>query len=1441
MLTAVEIFEEYAKCLDNPIYAIETYLQTFDKTQEGFVPFKLFVRQKEIVRAYEKHRFNLVTKPRQAGISTTTQGYCAIKIGFADPNNPETIIVIANKLTLAKKFLKGIKDYVNQLPRWVWGNEYYGDKDKEKKSIFVKDSQIEVELPNGSRIIAVATSEDALRGYTPTFLIFDEAAFIDRGADLYAAAVTSLGTGGRSILISCVTKDSFVFTDDGIKQISSLIDENNIGGYNVPHYNIRGLDKYRHSNIMFNNGLQDTIKIKTQSSELEGTHTHKVWAYSYSKKCYDWFAMSELEIGDSINIQHGFELWGNNDNITLNYNFSNKEHKPKIIYDKIDTNLAYLIGLYISEGSCYKPKNKDGVIIGCDVTITCGDYIGDWITNAGFTYSAHDNLHYKISNKYFGALLESLGFDLSLKAKEKYIPERLLSMSRENIIAMLQGIMDGDGYSDAKRGRVGIRLASEKMIKQIRALFLNFGILTEYNYGIGKPSELVKVHSNYYNISATSSNAKKYYDLIGFRFNRKQIKQTALDKIKKTNSYYFIPDGKNIIRNILDENKLVRKLSNTGLKVNTIKLDSTNKTHDLNIKKFNEFIDYFINVLNLDLSKYELDKILLNNGRWEHIKSIDYSQNETYDFSLPNDNNDFWCHSIVYNGILGHQTPNGYDPLYYKTYEQAKRGENTYNIIELKWYEDPRYNKDLSWTKNDETVKEYEFKLDSYAKRIKDGWKPASSWYINMCKNMNNDKKKIAQELDVSFLGSGGNVIDDEYIDFHEKNNVTEPKYVDKTYYDGNSGLVWIWSEPIEGHEYIMACLPPNEKVLTNNGLKNIEDVVLTDKLINEYGNYVDIINKQTHSVVDEDVFEVSIDNTFRTTKFTKEHPILISKPILKRNYIKNNEYLKFNQRYWDFNFNYTKAENIEVGDWIKVPNIYNKEIKNVLDDKWVIAQNFRLDFSIESPLKDKDFWWFIGMWLGDGWLSKLNDSYSITICFDSKDEYYLNKTNEIITRLFGRSASFIDKGQNTFALVFNSKFLYHFILENFGQYSYGKKINEWVKFIPKEFKIELIKGYLASDGCWLKHKKGDKINSKVSFVSINLELLESIQDIIFSLGVISSLNKLRVGGESYIRDKIINQKDTYQLSLCNNDSVELINLLNNDNLDPKLNKFILSEFNIINKRSISSCHFNDNKDFIYFRVKHIDKTKYSGNVYNFECDTHTFMCHHITTHNCDVARGDGADYSCFQIIDFTTMEQVVEFQGKIPPDSFAEMLNIYGLKYDAFLIVDNIGVGNTTTSKLVELKYPNLYYDEKTKDNKVAGFNINGCRLQLISNLEIAIRTNTIKINSIRLIHEMKTYIYKNGRPDHMEGYNDDCLMSLGMALWILESSFKSLKKAKAQTKAILAGWTVGGSDGSTSTITTIDPISNKKVTKINPNHSAYRNVQDPNGDYMWLFSGMR
>ena len=586
MLTTQEIFKEYARCLTNPTYAIETYLETFDKTQEGFVPFRLFPRQKEIISAYEKHRFNIVTKPRQAGVSTTTAAYMSIKVGFADKDNPEAILIIANKQELAFEFLAKIKDFLGQLPRWVWGHEYYGNAKNESKSIFLTDSKKEIKLPNGSRVKAVATSKDALRGFTPTFLIMDEAAYIDNGAEVFGAALTALGTGGRATLIS---------------------------------------------------------------------------------------------------------------------------------------------------------------------------------------------------------------------------------------------------------------------------------------------------------------------------------------------------------------------------------------------------------------------------------------------------------------------TPNGMDALYYKTYDQARNKKNNFNIIEMKWYEDLRYNKDLRWVKGDDIAVEYEFTFDSYNRKIADGWKPTSTWYEQMCMGMNNDAKMIAQELDVSFIGSGGNVISEEYIEQHEKDNVREPKYT-----SGLEQEIWIWEEPQEGHQYIM--------------------------------------------------------------------------------------------------------------------------------------------------------------------------------------------------------------------------------------------------------------------------------------------------------GV-------------------------------------------------------------------------------------------------------------------DVSRGDGEDSSTIVIIDFTTMEQVMEYQGKIQPDLLAQIVEEYGDLYKAYTVVDVTGgMGVSTVLKLLEFEYKHLHYDDSNgkilsarqreltsynKQNKIPGFHATNVRLPMISNLEYKIRTNAVKIRSTRIISEMKTFIYKNGRQDHMEGYHDDLLMSLAMCLWVMEHSFKNLERLEKQTKAILSSWATSTTTAPTKTV--INPITKQKETKINPDHKAYKNVQDPRGEYAWLFGKTR
>ncbi len=773
---------------------------------------------------------------------------------------------------------------------------------------------------------------------------------------------------------------------------------------------------------------------------------------------------------------------------------------------------------------------------------------------------------------------------------------------------------------------------------------------------------------------------------------------------------------------------------------------------------------------------------------------------------------DFWAASMASLSTGGKiiliSTPNGYDPIYYGVYDQSIRGLNDFHITDLRWFKDPRYTKDLRWVKcsdiihymlnreqyNDDEVVMWDFDISNYQEYEEQGYKPFSSWFESMSKKFKYDKRKVAQELEADFLGSGDGVIPNDIQENIAKNMIRTPK---EKYMQGT---FWQWKEPIQGHRYIMGCLTPHEKVMTDNGLKNIIDVTLNDKLINENGDIVNIINKQIYNVENEDIFEIKVDNTYRTTTFTKEHPILVSKPILKRNYQKNNEKYDFNERYWDFDFKYTKTSEISVGDWIKVPNIYKKKIEIDFDEKWVNS-DVRKDFKIDSPLSNINFWWFIGIWLGDGWIQNNKLSYSIHVCFNKHEKYYFDKTLKIIKELFNRDPTIVEK-DSTYEIFFNSKELHSFILNNFGQYSHGKKIPEWVKYLGEKYKLNLIKGYFDSDGCWVKTNKRNQNNSKISFVSINLELLESFQDILFSLGIISSLNKLRDEKTQIICGKSSNCKKCYNLTLAHYDSLFLIELLN-DKEDIKLNKFNLNDFEVKNKRIISSCHLSKDENWIYFKVKSIKKSRYTGNVYNFECDTHTFMCHHITTHNCDVSRGDSEDFSSINIIDFDDREQVVEYIGKIPPDDLAAIAYKWGILYgNAFIVIDITGgMGIATSRKLQEMNYKNMFIDgintqniweyNKSSLEKIPGINFNNKRTQIIASFEENLRKGFL-VRSNRLLNELNTFVYINGRPDHMKGSHDDSIMSMSIALYAGDICFNQLERADSYNKAVIDSWTI-------------------------------------------------
>lgn len=190
-----------------------------------------------------------------------------------------------------------------------------------------------------------------------------------------------------------------------------------------------------------------------------------------------------------------------------------------------------------------------------------------------------------------------------------------------------------------------------------------------------------------------------------------------------------------------------------------------------------------------------------------------------------------------------------------------------------------------------------------------------------------------------------------------------------------------------------------------------------------------------------------------------------------------------------------------------------------------------------------------------------------------------------------------------------------------------------------------------------------------------------------------------------------------------------------------------------------------------------------------------------------DVARGDAEDYSTSHVFDLDMDEVVAEFQGKIPPDRFAELLADLGYKYNTAIICsENNSFGMVTALKLRDLKYPNLYYEkfakagvyQKPTPEEVADLTPGLSttvknKQQLLAKLEEVLRNRKLRIYSSRFLEETKTFVWKEsatgGKAHTMKGYHDDLIMSLAIGNFIFEANNSSTDQ-DAMTRAMLAAW---------------------------------------------------
>ena len=239
-------------------------------------------------------------------------------------------------------------------------------------------------------------------------------------------------------------------------------------------------------------------------------------------------------------------------------------------------------------------------------------------------------------------------------------------------------------------------------------------------------------------------------------------------------------------------------------------------------------------------------------------------------------------------------------------------------------------------------------------------------------------------------------------------------------------------------------------------------------------------------------------------------------------------------------------------------------------------------------------------------------------------------------------------------------------------------------------------------------------------------------------------------------------------------------------------------------------CDFSTSGDVVFYPeyIEYYEKTYIKDPLERRGADRNLWVwepCDYSRTYMvvADVARGDGKDYSAFHIIDVENNVQVAEYRGQLGTKEYGHLLVGIATEYnEALLVIENNSIGWSTIQTVIDRGYQNLYYSPKSGEVRadsyfdqymdtsrmVAGFTMSSrVRPMVISKFQEYLSDKGVTFQSKRLLEEMKTFIWRNGRPEAQQGYNDDLVMSFGTAMYMRDTAFKFKQHGVDLTKNML------------------------------------------------------
>jgi intein/homing endonuclease len=1002
---------------------------------------------------------------------------------------------------------------------------------------------------------------------------------------------------------------------------------------------------------------------------------------------------------------------------------------------KLDYNFGRIVGLYLAEGHIKLQHKAPHHPVNISFTIHRNetDRTIEWVNYANQYFSKVSVKHRENSLASIVTVnsnrLAVLMLDLCGRTTGKHLPYNWDDMPEDFCKGLLHGYISGDGHSSDTDRRIRATSICSAITVPLRDMCASLG------YGWASIEHKVKAIRSGRNekeafiFSLCGDGASKLANEIG--------KETLLiRKKKKTNSVKNYAASTTEISNGYAWLR-IRSIDNAGIK----------SVYDLEVN--HEDHSY----CTIHGATHNSELAFWPNAH-EHFAGV---------VQCVPDGNDAEGTEIILES-----TANGVGGKFHELWMQAINGESEYIAIFVPWFWTKGYRKDATNFKPtpEELRQQKLYGVDN----------EQLAWRRAKIEEMG--KALCDQEYPYcwqdAFLASGRTVFDKEETAAALKECFKPKKRMileNKRFVERKDGELRVWSEPQQGKRYVIGCLPDNEIVITENGYKSIQYVTLDERLIDKDGLPVTIKNIQRRPY-SGNIFGIKPYFTSITTKFTGEHPILVlSDTKLYRNAITKD-------RYYKTETSWKKAKDMTLEDILCFPVLYREELtEQEILSRFPNQENIRIDRRLnENIILDEDFWYFMGLWLAEGWLRNggTHKLKTIEVCFNSKTEQHqVERFKLIIKNLFNRTASETKKQTNSTELKFNSEAIYKFIYNNFGQKAKHKNISEWIKYLPKKLKLKLFEGYFDGDGCLKTDRTGNKT---INCVSISEKMLHDFQSILLSCNIVSGVKVLRNEKTIKIRDRICKTKKTFELNISTRDTQELLTTLNRE-----CN-------NVFIRKKHKSYGWIEN-GFFYIKIHEITHKHYDGYVNNFETETHSYCSPLITTHNCDVAEGlEHGDYSSADVLELPSGMQVAQWHGHIAPDLYGNMLYHLGKWFNnALLGVEVNNHGLTTLVTLRDMNYPNLYVQHNIDDRgsneketkKIGWATTSKSKPYIIDQLSAELREGEHGICCKETVQEMQTYVVlENGSYGAQLNCFDDRVMSRAIAGEMLRQSPSYKKK---------------------------------------------------------------